>query len=45
MGKIRIIAHSSEPFQDRSEAGRLLGQELKGIKAEDTVVLGIPAEA
>lgn len=42
MGKIRIIAHSSEPFQNRSQAGRLLSRELKGIRAEDAVVLGIP---
>ncbi|MEK6563975.1 MAG: phosphoribosyltransferase family protein [Candidatus Omnitrophota bacterium] len=40
--KIRIIAHSSEPFQNRSEAGKLLMRELKGVKAQDTVVLGIP---
>ena len=42
MGKIRIIAHSSEPFQDRSEAGRLLARELRALKREDAVVLGIP---
>ena len=42
MGKIRIIAYNGEPFQDRIEAGRLLAQELKALKGEDTVALGIP---
>ena len=42
MGKIRIIAYTSEPFRNRVEAGRLLAEELKVLKGEDTVALGIP---
>ena len=42
MGKVRIIAYNGEPFQDRIEAGRLLAKELKALKGENTVVLGIP---
>lgn len=42
MGKIRIIAHSDEPFRDRIEAGLLLANELKRYSGEDTIILGIP---
>ena|SRR3989338_393690 len=42
MGKVKIIAYNGEPFQDRIEAGRLLAEELKVLRGEDAVVLGIP---
>lgn len=42
MGKIRIISHSSEPFPDLTEAGRLLGSELSRFAKARPVVLGIP---
>ena len=42
MGKLRIISHSSEPFKDRREAGRLLAGELKDYRRQKVVVLGIP---
>ena len=42
MGKIRIIAYNSETFRNRIEAGRLLAEELKVLRGEDAVVLGIP---
>ena len=42
MGKLRILSHSSEPFEDRREAGRLLAKELRSYRGQKTVVLGIP---
>ena len=42
MGKLTVISHSSELFQDRREAGRLLAAELKEYRGGNTVVLGIP---
>ncbi len=42
MGKLRILSHSSEPFKDRREAGRLLAQQLSGYRGQKAVVLGIP---
>ncbi|MBI4188027.1 MAG: phosphoribosyltransferase, partial [Chloroflexi bacterium] len=42
MGKLRIVSHSSEPFRDRWEAGRLLAQELIEYRGKKAVVLGIP---
>lgn len=42
MGTLRIISDSSEPFRDRTEAGRLLASELEKSKSNKTVVLGIP---
>lgn len=42
MGKLRILSHSSEPFKDRREAGRLLAQQLSSYRGQQTVVLGIP---
>ncbi|MFA5276713.1 MAG: phosphoribosyltransferase family protein [Candidatus Omnitrophota bacterium] len=42
MADIRIVSYSNKPFADRSEAGRLLAEQLKYLNSEDTVVLGIP---
>ncbi len=42
MGKLRIISHSSKPFNDREEAGRLLASELSELRGQRAVVLGIP---
>lgn len=42
MGKLRIVSHSSKPFLDRREAGRLLGEELLQLRGQKPVVLGIP---
>ncbi len=42
MGKIRIISQSSERFESRKAAGTLLAAELKKLKGEAAVVLGIP---
>lgn len=42
MKKVRIVSYSGEPFQDRSQAGRLLAQELTGLRDKKAVVLGIP---
>jgi putative phosphoribosyl transferase len=40
--EVRIISYSREPFTDRLEGGRLLAQELAGLKGKRAVVLGIP---
>ncbi len=40
--KIKILSHSREPFQDRSQAGSLLAAELRNLKGKNAVVLGIP---
>jgi putative phosphoribosyl transferase len=37
-----VISRSSEPFKDRAEAGRLLGEALGAMKAQGAIVLGIP---
>ena len=42
MGKLRIVSHDDRPFEDRAEAGRLLGRELSGLRGQRAVVLGIP---
>ena len=42
MGKISILAKSDEPFRDRIEAGRLLGEALKAARGPETIMLGIP---
>ena len=42
MGTLRIIFDSSEPFTNRTEAGRLLAEQVKSLGGENTVVLGIP---
>jgi len=38
----RILSHHSAPFQDRVEAGQLLGRELAELRGQRAVVLGIP---
>ncbi len=38
----RVLSHSSAPFQDRIEAGQLLGRELAVLSGQGVVVLGIP---
>ena len=42
MGTLRILSRSSEIFQDREEAGRLLAAELDEYRGQNPVVLGIP---
>ncbi len=42
MGNLRTISHGSEPFANRIEAGRLLGNEILNLSGEDPVILGIP---
>jgi putative phosphoribosyl transferase len=42
MGTLRIISDSSEPFTNRTEAGRLLAEQVKSLGGENTVALGIP---
>jgi putative phosphoribosyl transferase len=42
MGKLQIVSHSSEPFLNRVEAGRLLGRELAPLGNQNVVILGIP---
>jgi len=42
MGKIRIISRNAVSFQDRQEAGRLLGYELVEFRDKHAVILGIP---
>lgn len=42
MGKLHIVSRSDQRFRDREEAGRLLGEELKGWRGKHVVVLGIP---
>lgn len=44
MGKIRIVSHSSDPFPDLAEAGRILGNELSKFARAKPVVLGIPRD-
>ena len=41
-GSVRIVSRSSDPFEDRSQAGRLLAAELVEYKDKQPVVLGIP---
>lgn len=42
MKKPHIISYSDDPFRNRVEAGKLLGQELRRLGCEGGVVLGIP---
>jgi predicted phosphoribosyltransferase len=42
MGELRIVSHDDQPFEDRIEAGRLLGRELSDLRGQRAVVLGIP---
>ena len=42
IGNVRIVSRSSDPFEDRSQAGRLLAAELVQYKDKQPVVLGIP---
>jgi putative phosphoribosyl transferase len=42
MGNLRIISKQPVVFEDRAEAGRLLGIELKSYRGQNAVVLGIP---
>lgn len=42
MGALKILSRSEEGFRDRQEAGRLLAQELIGLRGKKAVVLGIP---
>jgi putative phosphoribosyl transferase len=42
LGSLRILSHSHEPFIDRTEAGRLIGEALQPLGLEKPVVLGIP---
>ncbi len=40
--RLRILSTDSRPFEDRVEAGRLLGEALSFLRDESPVVLGIP---
>jgi putative phosphoribosyl transferase len=42
MGTLRIISDSSESFANRTEAGRLLAEQIENPGGENTVALGIP---
>jgi len=42
MGRLKIISTSDEPFANREEAARQLGQALGYLKEQSPVVLGIP---
>ncbi len=42
MGRVRILSGEGRPFEDRVEAGRLLGEELAHLHRNNPVVLGIP---
>lgn len=44
MGTLSIVSHSSQPFTDRTEAGRLLARQLQStsVAHRGMVVLGIP---
>lgn len=42
MGTLQIISTSSEPFNDRIEAGKLLACHLEKYRDHEIVVLGIP---
>lgn len=42
MGDLRSISQSEEPFWDRAEAGRLLGNEFLDLSGKGPIVLGIP---
>jgi predicted phosphoribosyltransferase len=42
MVKLRVVSRSDELFNDRQEAGRLLGRELGNLRGRRAVVLGIP---
>ena len=42
VGKLNIVSHDDRPFEDRVEAGLLLGRELSGLRGQGAVVLGIP---
>ncbi len=40
--KIRILSRESRMFNDRKEAGQILGRELREYRGQNAVVLGIP---
>jgi putative phosphoribosyl transferase len=42
MGKMRFLSKNRHSFQNRIEAGKLLGNELKSLNLKNTIVLGIP---
>lgn len=42
MPNLRVVSHSDQPFQDRREAGQLLGRELIQLRGLGPVVVGIP---
>lgn len=42
MGTLRIISNSSEPFTNRTEAGRLLAEQMENLGSKNTIALGIP---
>jgi len=42
LANISVLSRSSQPFTDRFEAGRLLGEALLELKFKNPVVLGIP---
>ena len=42
MSNVRIISDSSEPFEDRKQAGEQLARQLETLSDQQPVVLGIP---
>ncbi|MHC4370297.1 MAG: phosphoribosyltransferase [Planctomycetota bacterium] len=42
MSNVRIISDSSEPFEDRKDAGEQLARQLENFRGRNPVVLGIP---
>ncbi len=42
MSDISVVSRSAQPFTDRAEAGRLLGEALLEFKLKRPLVLGIP---
>jgi putative phosphoribosyl transferase len=42
MGNMRLVSGSADPFENRFQAGGLLGQELLGLNLRAPLTLGIP---
>jgi putative phosphoribosyl transferase len=40
--KVTSVSHSGEPFEDRTQAGRLLAERLGYLRGNRAIVLGIP---
>ena len=40
--RITIVSNSNEPFENRTQAGRLLAEQLGYLRGKQAIVLGIP---